>query len=588
MMLKELYRIGLDMRGKPGWPVEMYEERKIRWEVLLTQNGELRENGILCFDQRNDPVLVQAPDRPNNKVACLIVDNPEYVLGMGTNGPKNHDKYMELLLKCAEETGDPGVTAVSEMLRHHLDDLLFAMKAIGFEDSGQEKGQKAAEWINFRVGGSYPVDTPAVQAWWANYARDEIDCSEICCISGTRGKVTRKFPVKVRLIGADSKMYYCMLASVDSAACKSYGYDKTDHAPISHDAALVAGLALRNLISDPESSRQFGGLNFAFWTRDRQIRSGLSALISTREEDAVRISQVKALFDSVFSGRAHYPRADKFYMLAATNTKTRAVVRASFEISLGDVVEHVRWWFDAVELCGPGPEFVTASRLHDAVKVTNRRQDQAAGLQFVNRALFGKQLSRPIYASVFPRVISAIHAKDRGGNKKRPQWRCPTKEQVSIIKLYLSQRNPEVKELMALREDFPDIAYHYGRLLAAYEAIQIDASPNVQSTVTERFISAMMINPKRTVAKLDVLARAHLRKAAREKGKGCEVNHSKRLQSINNRLSVLGVAEQGTLSLEQRGLFVLGYWHEKFKTYNPNKKEDVQDAAGSEDTTEGN
>jgi hypothetical protein len=102
--------------------------------------------------------------------------------------------------------------------------------------------------------------------------------------------------------------------------------------------------------------------------------------------------------------------------------------------------------------------------------------------------------------------------------------------------------------------------------------------------VTERFFSAMMVNPKRTVAKLDALSRAHLRKGARDRGKGWAINQSKRLQEINHAISAPGAAECGVFSLDQRGLFVLGYWHEKFKTYNPDKKEkEANDDAGSDD-----
>jgi CRISPR-associated protein Csd1 len=568
MMLKELYSIGLTMRDSPDWPVEMYEDRKVRWEVWLTEHGKLRPGGVKIFDQRNDPVIVAAPDRPNNKVPCLIVDNPEYVLGVGENGAKNHPEYMAVLEKCAKETGNRSVAVLHAYLQGHLDELLSELRENGFDDSGDRgDGRKPAEWINFRVGDVYPIDSADVRAWWAHYARDELDRSEICCISGARARITRKFPVTIRLNGKG-----CKLASVDSPACKSYGFDKTDHAPMSHDAALVAGTALKLIISDRESCKQFGDVYFAFWTRQTAIRRGLAALVSARGEDEARISQVKAFFESIFTGREHYPPEDRFYMFVATNTETRIVIRAALEASLGTILSNVREWFRSIELVGPGGVILTVQALHDSVQVSNRRQNRAIGLALVERAFFGTLLEGPIYASALGRTHSSIHARDRRGNKSRPEWRCPSKKQVSIIKLYLSQSKPEVKELVALKEDFPDIAYQYGRLMAAYEAIQLDASPDVQTTVTERFFSAMMLNPKRAVAKLDLLSKHHLRKVARDHGKGWEVNHSKRLQEINHQISAQGTAECEKFSLDQRGLFVLGYWHEKFRTYNPDKK----------------
>lgn len=208
-------------------------------------------------------------------------------------------------------------------------------------------------------------------------------------------------------------------------------------------------------------------------------------------------------------------------------------------------------------------------------------------MSLVKRAFFGMPLDRVLYASIFPRIEATIRKKDKHGNKKLPQWRCPSKEQIILIKLYLSQIYPEVKSLVALREDYPDIAYHYGRLMAAYESIQLDASPNVQSTVTERFFSSMMINPKRTIAKLDVLEKAHMRKGTRDLGMGWAVNQNKRLESINNEISAQGAAECNTFTLDQRGMFVLGYWHEKFRTFHPiSKKGDENDVDRSSDNDE--
>lgn len=579
MILKELYRIGQEMRGGPDWPPEMYEEKKIRWEVWLTEDGKLRPGGIKSFDQKKDPVVVQIPDRPNNRVPRLIVDNPEYVLGVGENGKKNHPQYMALLEKCVEETGNRSAKTLHEFLRDHLDELLCEMRRNGFDDSsGRGEGPEPAEWINFRVDNGYPIDNPDVRAWWATYARDELDRREVCCISGAYGKITRKFPVTIRMNGKG-----CKLASVDSPACKSYGFAKTDHAPMSHDAALIAGTALKQIVADRESCKQFGDVNFAFWTKERTIRSGLAALVSMRGEDEARASQVKAFFASIFSGHEHYPAEDRFYMFVATNTETRIVVRATLEASLGTIVANVQEWFHSIELTGPGRAILTLHAAHESVQASSKRQNKNIGLALVKRALFGETLAKPIYALALARAQSSPHARDRRGNKPRPEWRCPSKEQVSLIKLYLSQSRPEVKKLVALKEDFPDIAYHYGRLMAAYEAIQLGPSPNVQSTVTERFFSAMMTTPKRAVAKLDLLSHAHLRKGKRIMGEGWAVNQSKRLQSINYQISARGAAECGAFSLDQRGLFVLGYWHEKFKTYHPKQdQKETTDATGSD------
>jgi len=573
MMLTELYKIGLNMKQGGDWPTEMYEDRKIRWEIRVRTGHEPQCDDVISIDPKDKSLgRVSAPhiDRANGIVPYLIVDKPEYVLAEGKNGLVQHAAYLELMHKCAIDTGSSTVKELHHYLREYRAQLKAAMVSKGFgsrDDSA--KGAQANEWINFSVDGCYPIEDPEVQVWWARYARDELDASEVCSISGTYGKITRKFPVSIRVNGTA-----CKLASVDSPACKSYGYDKADHAPMSHDAALIAGTALKQLLANPQSCKRLGDVNFAFWTRDGAIRDGLTAFAFGGEDEA-HASEVRAFLDGGFSGKARYPSDDKFYMIVATNTKSRIVIRASIEAPLGAVIANVRSWFEAVSITAPDHRPTTLTGLQRSLQVSNKRQSRNVQLALVQHAFFGERLEKPVYSLVFPRIESSFH-----DTTNQPRWRSPSVEHVSIVKLYLSQSNPEVRDLVALQENYPDVAYQYGRLMAVYEAIQLGASPNVQSTVSERFFTSMMINPKRSVAKLDILAKAHLRKGARELGKGWAINQSRRLQSINKEISWQEAADCGSLSLDQRGMFVLGYWHEKFRTFNHDRTKETRDESG--------
>lgn len=583
MMLKKLYQIGQEMRSTDEWPVELYTPRAIRWEIWLTEDGNLRPDGVKSFEQRGeDAIRVNCPDigRSSDINPYLIVDDPSYVLGIGNKGEEKHEAYMKLLEDCGQEIHS--VRVIHQFISQHLNDLRTELEARGLNSADEQDNRSAKGWINFKVGSSYPIDEQSVKDWWRCYVKRtlETQSEEVCVVSGQQTRTVRKFPVDVPITyfqDGRRRQQMCKLVTVDSAAFRSYGYEQAEHAPMSFDAAVIAGTAMNVMLNSSECHRLLGDLNFVFWTKHKPMRTGFAALV-TVNEDSTRQSKILAFWGSVFTGREYYPPTDKFYVLGVTNNKSRVVVRTSFETSLNTAVANVKDWFESVELKGPGPDFLTFSSIHRSLQINNKRQNRSAALALVKRAFFGLPLDRTVYGSVFPRILSTIH-----DSKREPRWRCPSKEQVAFIKLYLSQSNPEVKNLVALKEDFPNIAYHYGRLLAAYEAIQLDASPDVQSTITERFISSMMVNPKRTIAKLDVLSKAHLRKVARDKGKGYTVNHSKRLQSINNAISAHGAAQLGSLSLDQRGLFVLGYWHEKFRTYNSTETvEENQNETGSD------
>lgn len=564
-MLKALYTIGLSMKEQDeNWPPDMYNERKIRWEVQLTSEGRLQS--VTSIDPRKKSLgRIQAPAviRTNNVKPCLVVDKSDYVLGVDKGKDNKHGAYLGLLKKCIDETANHDLAVIYNYLSDSLDELKSEL-----EDQGLDP---KASWINISVDGRYPINCPSVQAWWAEYSRDELELNEVCSISGQYGPITRLFPVSIQFYNEAKKEekkeeITCKPASVDSPAHRSYGYDKADHAPISHDAALISGTALKLLCANPQSSKHLGGAHFAFWTRDSTFRDGLLAL-GFGGNDQAHTSEIRVFFDGVFKGKIHYPRLDKFYMVTITNTKSRLVARRVIESTLGDVVENVHRWFQSLDIVGSIRGRMTLKDISRSLCISNKRQDNNLQLALVKHAFFGEYFDRSFYALVFPRINASLY-----DHNKSPEWRSPTHEQVAIIKMYLSQVYPEVKDLVFLEENLKYIAYQYGRLMAAYEAIQLDASPNIQRTVTERFFSAMMINPVRSIAKLDALARTHLRKGARDRGKGWHVHHSRRLQDINQKISEQEAAHCNDLTLEERGLFVLGYWHEKNNTYKRNKE----------------
>lgn len=112
---------------------------------------------------------------------------------------------------------------------------------------------------------------------------------------------------------------------------------------------------------------------------------------------------------------------------------------------------------------------------------------------------------------------------------------------------------------MALNPDVEDAAYQLGRLFAVYEQIQVASVGNrsLNRTIKDRFYTAAATNPRRSFAVLDKLSTAHQKKLKPQLGGFFR----KLLEEIMDHIDAGHYPT--ALSLEEQGLFALGYHHQR-------------------------
>ena len=123
-------------------------------------------------------------------------------------------------------------------------------------------------------------------------------------------------------------------------------------------------------------------------------------------------------------------------------------------------------------------------------------------------------------------------------------------------------------------------AYLCGRLLAALEALQYAALGKTNTTVTSRFYGTASSAPASVFGRLMRGAQAHLSKLRTTKP-GTYAALQQKLEEIQSAL----VAYPLVLTLEEQGLFALGYYHQRAqdradrRDYAEAKKADAAEAA---------
>lgn len=110
---------------------------------------------------------------------------------------------------------------------------------------------------------------------------------------------------------------------------------------------------------------------------------------------------------------------------------------------------------------------------------------------------------------------------------------------------------------MALNEQSTNPAYVLGRLFAVLEKAQQDAIGNVNASIKDRYFTSACASPASVFPVLLRLSQHHIAKA--EYGYA----NDRRIQDILGLLDVDSNPIPARLTLDEQGVFVLGYYHQR-------------------------
>ncbi|MCC8085071.1 MAG: type I-C CRISPR-associated protein Cas8c/Csd1, partial [Clostridium sp.] len=124
---------------------------------------------------------------------------------------------------------------------------------------------------------------------------------------------------------------------------------------------------------------------------------------------------------------------------------------------------------------------------------------------------------------------------------------------------------------VVLNDHCKDVAYVLGREFAVLEAIQEDANPGINATIKDRYFNSACAAPASVFPILLKLKNSHIRKLET----GRRIFYEKMLIGLQGMIEVENdqpAAFPRRLSLEEQGMFILGYYHQVQKRFE--KKEE--------------
>jgi CRISPR-associated protein Csd1 len=555
-----------------------FSREKIHFQVLLEPDGSLAGfDDLRDVDERSKPTprLLLVPDAGGRSGTGLkpffCWDNTGYALGRDDKGkPARAEKmftaFRELHLSMWKELqDDEGYTAVCRFLERwtpaRAESLARWDEAAGlnivFKLRGREEFVHQHEMVR-------EVWLRRVQA----AQKAEVGARGTSLISGTEDELARLHPLISGVSGTNTTG--AAIVSFNLDAFTSYGKTQSYNAPVGVQDAFRYTAALNQLLSDDQHRVRIGDATVVFWT-DRAAAADAEDLFgaffgeemqpSRAAEHGATLDRLRAFLTSAEQGRLRsgITEADApFYVLGLSPNASRISVRYWLAGTVAQFAERLLLHVAQLAIVRPAshegdPPLIIRQLLAETARTAKDIMPTLAG-DTARAVLGGIPYPQQLLASVIRRIRTDGELSYR---------------RAAILKAFLIRnRNQEVP--VALNRDRPEAPYQIGRLFAALEKTQEDASGGkLNRTIRDSFFGAAAATPAIVFPRLMRLHQHHL---AKYEHPAFRVNREKLVGEICGRITRF----PPHLSLEQQGLFYVGYYHQRQDLFT--KKDDTSTA----------
>jgi CRISPR-associated protein Csd1 len=582
---RRLAAYGLEFK-EIGFVLELDGEGALKAVVDLRRQVGSRKVGT--------PWLVpMAVKRASGIRANLFWDNAEYVLALAdpkkldaARAKGREDEYRARLLEMqqafverieslpAAATSDAGVAAVLKFLRS---DAAGQVIALGAGDEIAPPTFRLIDDVGRLVSQRPGVAPHLVPAGTDDQTDDESDAGDdptaMCLVSGELAPVARLHSAIKGVWGAQTSGGNIVSFNLD--AFNSFGKAQGINAPVGRPGAFAYTTALNALLQRDSAQRlQVGDATAVFWAqRADGIEDELARLIGAAGDDPdAHAQQVRALYESIRSGAFDGARGDnRFFVLGLAPNAARLAVRFWHAGPLRELAQRIRQWFDdlAVARAPQDPQHPTLFALLVATAVQSKADNVSPHLagDLMHSLLEGLPLPETALQAVVQRCRAEQARKsDTGKPVPNVNYARAALMKACINRLVRAGRLEGKEITVDLDEGSPDAAYQLGRLFAAYERIQADASGrDLNRSVRDAYFGSAMSNPASVFPRLIALNQIHMRDLRRS-APGLHVVRDRLLGEIWGRLPP-DYRFPTSQPLAERARFALGYYHQREAFY---------------------
>lgn len=591
MILQSLvqYYEALERKGditRPGWSMA-----KVSFALELTLDGELGRVLPLKIEKMRgkkmvlEPQMLKVPQmvtRSSGVAANFLCDNSSYLLGIDNKGkPERSRECFQCARAKHQEVLKGTISAAGNAVFRYFDswDPERALENPVF--AGLLEEIMAGANLVFCLEHKYAQDEEEVKEAWERYCSSMAEGTEgICLVTGQKAEIARIHGSVRGVQGAQASG--AALVSFNAPAFESYGKEQSFNAPVGSYAVYAYTTALSHLLSDRKHVTTIGDTTIIYWSEDgEEVYQNIFQDVSEPTFDNYEI--VDGVFKNLDAGRAvriagvaeSISMDQKFYILGLAPNAARIAVRFFYQDNFGNVLKHLKNHYERMEIVRPAKDAVQYLGMWRMMMETVNKKSRdkkpipsMAGVTY-KAIMSGGRYPESLYQAVMGRIRAEQDDSDNGTYKI-------TRGRAAVIKAYLLKNGTGDKEdiTMALNEESKNVAYTLGREFAVLEAIQEDANPGINATIKDRYFNAACATPASIFPILFKLKNSHTKKFD---NKGKAVYYEKMLGDLQSRITVLEetkLAYPKRLTLEEQGMFILGYYHQTQKRYEKKEKEE--------------
>lgn len=559
---------------KPDLPRLGFESKAIPFVIELNLAGQL----VQIEDTRHPEgkkkiarnfLMPQGVKKTSGVAANLLWDNAEYVLGITSNGKpdrvqEQHAAFQAKLDALADKTGDAGLQAVRTFLKAPDRARLEA-------DPLWSEILEINPVMTFRLNGDLELvcQRPAVRAVLGNVetATEEI----ICSISGEMDGFERLHTAIKGVWGAQSSG--ANIVSFNKDAFNSFGKEQGENAPVGKRAAFAYTTALNYLLSKESTQRiQVGDASTVFWSeKHTDLEDTFADLFDEppKDDPAKQTRAIEALFKAPQTGALSDEGGNtRFYVLGLAPNAARISIRFWQVGTVAEMSARIRQHFEELEVIHASFEkpHLSLFRLLVSTATQGKSENIPPNLagEFMRAILAGLPYPQTLLQAAVRRIRAEREVTyPRAALIKaclNRQARYPTNVPALAgysggDALYGYSPSQEKEIAVSLDDSNTNSGYRTGRLFAALEKIQEEASPGLNATIRDRFYGAASSTPVTVFANLMKLKNHHLAKLEEGRKRYFEKLIGQIMSDINDFPPHLSLADQGR--------FAIGYYHQR-------------------------
>jgi len=542
-----------------------FAPQPISYALVIDSEGELIEILDIRDTSGKKPrpvqlMVAEAAKKSVNIAADFLWGNTGYVLGFDDKGKpertrKTFESFKALQHDIGDNISDPGMRAVLKFL-----DCWEPLKRL----SGCDWEEIVGSNLVFRLNKErvYVHERPAIGAAWLRHKPSAgQNVKGRCLVTGTTCQIARLHnPIKgVYDPGGQAQK---RIVSFNRDAFFFYCKEQNYNAPIGEEAAFSYTTALNHLLRfESKQKIQIGDATTVFWTeRSSVVEDFMGNILDPRSDSAVSAADQKKIenyLKDIRAGKQPEVVEDdsmNFYILGLAPNASRLAVRFWYADTVEAVNRHIGRHFADLELMREYDNQAKFPGIWQILVETVRRyrkgQQPLSG--DLNPLLSGAMIRSIIEGLPYPSSILVSLLNRIRADGEINYYR------TALIKAVLKRnyRNEEVT--MALHEESTNTAYRLGRLFAVLEKAQEDVI-EANATIKDRFYGSASATPSIVFPQLLRLSQHHL---AKDDRRDRRIFKEKLMQTILDGIDgAKGIPRH--LSLEDQGMFALGYYHQR-------------------------